>query len=96
MRQRERKPFAKVPCIMPAAGRIMWRAVDIENSVIEVTCVMYAKDCAPTSLCIEERQIAKDDAIVYALANSERWRNLAIRFDLVAAWGSEVAEVCLP
>src|ERR1700722_2849026 len=61
-----------------------------------MTCGMHAKDRTAASLCFQEREIAKDDAIVQALANGKRWRDLAVGFNLIAAWGGEVAEVCLP
>ncbi len=96
MRQCEGKPFAEVACVVPASVRRMVRAIDVENTVVEMTGVMHAEDGAAAALRLEEGQVAEEDAIVDAFSNGKRGRNLFVDFNLVAAGCGEIAEVSLP
>jgi hypothetical protein len=81
---------------VPASGGQIWRAIYVEYAVVEMASIMHTEDGAAASLRLEEGQIAEDDAIVYALADGKRGRDLLVDFDLVAAGGGELAEVSLP
>ena len=89
MVEREGQPLPEVAGVVPAAGRGMRITIGVEYA-------MNAEDRTAAALGAQKGQIARDDAIVDALANGEGRRDLPVRLDLVATRGLEPAEVGLP
>src|ERR1700722_9156792 len=92
----EGEPLAKVASVVPATCCRQRRTIGVQNSIVKMAGIVDAEHRPPATLSAQKGQIARNDAVIGAIANGKRRRDLPISFYLVTAGGAEPAEIRLP